>query len=296
MPPTATLTLDARQRAMLAEMGIRLWQPGAEAPVADDAPPPRRGIAEARPARVPAPSSVVPAVPAAPTPASVADRASAASARPTTASPVPAPAAATPPPVAPVGHAASNPGSSAPSDATDPSTLDWPALQTWLAQDAWPAGQARVLSGQGDTQATWLFINDAASSPPPRGAAPAAPPTEQLLDNMLRACGLSRQAGAFLAYAHPLPEQVADPEALLRAWLEQVVQALRPCVVVLMSRAATHSLLQTREAPGRLRGQALTACGVPVVVSYPPALLLGKAENKRRAWADLCRARAIVEG
>jgi uracil-DNA glycosylase family 4 len=169
--------------------------------------------------------------------------------------------------------------------------LDWTALQARLDAAGAAPDQPRVLSGHGDPRAQWLFICDAPGSaavtlPTPEQASPA----ELLLDQMLRACGLSRQSGAYLVYAH----HCDDDGSLTRLWLQRVLQTLQPKVVVLMSRPATHSLLQSSEAPGRLRGQDLTCLGVPVVVSYPPALLLGKVEQKARAWADLCRARKLA--
>ncbi|KAF1018690.1 MAG: hypothetical protein GAK30_03537 [Paracidovorax wautersii] len=263
---------------MLAEMGIRVWQglePAAQAasPVerpARPAPPERAGLALGPGPSTPPLHQAAPARPAAaPAPTPVAARA---------AEPVRAPSPARPPADLPVD--------------TDLATLDWPALQARLAQAALPEGQARVLSGHGDPRATWLFVQDAPGTSAvqaPADSAQAAP-AERLLDNMLRACSLSRQAGAFLAYVH----HGGGDGQLARLWLERVIATLQPKVVVLMSRPATQSLLQTSEAPGRLRGQPLAVRDVPVVVSYPAALLLGKPDNKARAWADLCRARALA--
>ncbi len=65
-----SLHLDPRQRAMLQEMGVRLWWPGTAAPVAEEplpvrAAPPATPLPAAPPASRPAPSAGRPA-PAAP--------------------------------------------------------------------------------------------------------------------------------------------------------------------------------------------------------------------------------------
>lgn len=258
---------------MLAEMGIRVWQ-GLE-PVAEQAASP-----QPRPTRPSPPERTGLALGTGPSAPPHAPQGA-------PARPVAAPAAK---PV--TARAAEAVRTASPADQpinTDLATLDWPALQERLAQAALPEGQARVLSGHGDPRATWLFVQDAPGNVPVQAPAAQAAPVEQLLDNMLRACGLSRQAGAFLAYVHH-----GDDGQLARLWIERVIATLQPKVVVLMSRPATQSLLQTAEAPGRLRGQTLSVLDVPVVVSYPPALLLGKPDNKARAWADLCRARALA--
>ena len=54
-PLTQGLQLDERQRAMLAEMGVRLWWPEPEVPVEVKAEAPARS-AVATPARAPAPA------------------------------------------------------------------------------------------------------------------------------------------------------------------------------------------------------------------------------------------------
>lgn len=45
---------------------------------------------------------------------------------------------------------------------------------------------------------------------------------------------------------------------------------------------------------GKLRGEALTLAGAPVVVTYDARFLLRNAASKPGAWADLCRARALA--
>lgn len=92
------------------------------------------------------------------------------------------------------------------------------------------------------------------------------------------------------ANRNPTREDIAQCEPVLR----RQVQLLRPRVIVLMGRFAVPSLLATTEPLGKLRGRAYAYEGVPVVVTYHPAYLLRNPAEKARAWADLCLAQALL--
>jgi DNA polymerase len=89
---------------------------------------------------------------------------------------------------------------------------------------------------------------------------------------------------------NPEPDEVALCEPFLR----RQVELLQPKVILAMGRFAVQSLLQTAEPIGRLRGRAHAYNGVPVVVTYHPAYLLRNLPDKAKAWADLCLAQALL--
>ena len=89
---------------------------------------------------------------------------------------------------------------------------------------------------------------------------------------------------------NPQPEEVAQCEPFLR----RQVQLLQPKIIVALGRFAVQSLLGTTEPIGRLRGTAHQYLGVPVVVTYHPAYLLRNLPDKAKAWADLCLAQQLV--
>jgi uracil-DNA glycosylase family 4 len=91
---------------------------------------------------------------------------------------------------------------------------------------------------------------------------------------------------------NPEPEEVAQCEPFLR----RQVELLQPRIILAMGRFAVQSLLQTQEPIGKLRGRAHQYNGVPVVVTYHPAYLLRNLPDKAKAWADLCLAQELVEG
>ena len=264
--------LDARQRAMLAEMGVRVWAPR---PAAARAAP----VAAAEtPTQAPAASVVQPPV----------------------AAPVRAPAAAAveaPVPPTPVAAPPRPPAGS----------LDWPALREAVAGcQACGLCKSRrnTVFGVGDMQADWMIVGEAPGENEDRQGEPFVGAAGQLLDNMLRAVGRSREGegaqGTYIANVlkcrppanrNPLPEEVAKCEP----YLVRQVELVKPRVIVAMGRFAVQSLLKTTEPIGRLRGRVHRYEGVPVIVTYHPAYLLRTPGDKGKAWADLCLAMETVE-
>jgi DNA polymerase len=130
----------------------------------------------------------------------------------------------------------------------------------------------------------------------------------QLLDNMLRAIGLSRHAGdtpdparqVFIANTlkcrpprnrNPLPDELARCEGFLIRQIELV----RPKIILAMGSFAVQSLLRSSAPVGQLRGRVHSYQGVPLIVTYHPAYLLRQLSEKARAWDDLCLALDTVE-
>lgn len=276
--------LDARQRAMLAEMGVRVWAPKLAAPVVS--PEPERPVA--RPAATPLAAQA----PAAPVPA--------AARPPVTASTRPAtPAHATAPaPVAPAALAPLPAGIE---------LMDWPALREAVASCqacGLCEGRKHTVFGTGSTQADWLIVGEAPGENEDLQGEPFVGAAGQLLDNMLRAVGLSRTGegaqGAYItnvlkcrppANRNPRPAEVAQ----CAPYLARQVALVQPKVIIAMGRFSVQSLLQSNEPIGKLRGQVHRYQGVPVIVTYHPAYLLRTPSDKGKAWADLCLAMETVQ-
>lgn len=267
--------LDARQRAMLAEMGVRVWAPR---------PAPPQAAAEPVAAQAAAPTA--PPLPrAAPAPA--------APVRPAPAAPVAPPPTERAVTLRPQPSAVDN--------------MDWPALREAVAAcEACGLCKSRknTVFGVGDTQADWMIVGEAPGEHEDRQGEPFVGAAGQLLDNMLRAVGRSRTAegaqGAFIANVlkcrppanrNPQPDEVAQCEP----YLVRQVKLVQPKVIVAMGRFAVQSLLKTTEPIGRLRGKVHRYEGVPVIVTYHPAYLLRTPGDKGKAWADLCLAMDTLE-
>ena len=249
-----SLSLDARQRAMLQEMGVTVWAP----PPARPLPPP-----VAAPAQADAEAAIASA--AAPTPVL--------HAQPTPSAPrQPAHAAA---PAAP---------------ASEPRTAGAAPTGLLLRAPVALYPQADPQAVPPELGAGWLVVLE---SPTP--AEPLAGDSGRLLDNMLRAMRLHRHPRTFVAtlnrHAPGLTAEGLEPAA----GLQQALQTLRPSLVLVLGLGAARVVLGSREPLGRLRATAHhLPDGTPAVVSYDPAYLLRAPDAKAAAWADLCRALALV--
>ncbi|HEY1131556.1 MAG TPA: uracil-DNA glycosylase [Roseateles sp.] len=89
----------------------------------------------------------------------------------------------------------------------------------------------------------------------------------------------------------PLPPELEACEAVLAAQVEQ----LRPRLVLALGLQAARRLTGLAEPLGRLRGRVHRWRDLPVVVSYHPAYLLRSPADKAGAWDDLCLARRTMQ-
>jgi uracil-DNA glycosylase len=160
-------------------------------------------------------------------------------------------------------------------------------------------GRTRTVFGVGDTQPEWLIVGEAPGENEDLQGEPFVGPAGKLLDNMLKAIGLDRGKKVYIANVlkcrppgnrNPEPEEVAQCEPFLR----RQVELLRPRIILAMGRFAAQSLLASTEPIGKLRGRAHEYLGVPVVVTYHPAYLLRNLPDKAKAWADLCFAQELM--
>ncbi|MFY8103534.1 MAG: uracil-DNA glycosylase [Ramlibacter sp.] len=268
-----TLQLDARQRAMLAEMGVRLFDAAPVAPAAQ-----AQGQDEAA-----AQESVSPAAPTAP----------AAAPRP---APRPAAAPAVSAPLVRPEHVL------APL-AGPVAGMQWDALADAVAScQACGLCKSRrnTVFGVGDRQADWLIVGEAPGEMEDLQGEPFVGPAGKLLDNMLRSIGLGRHENVYIANVlkcrppgnrNPEPAEVAQCEPYLR----RQVALLQPKIILAMGRFAVQSILGSTEPIGKLRGRVHQYEGVPVIVTYHPAYLLRNLPDKAKAWADLCLALDLVD-
>jgi len=232
--------LDDRQRAMLAEMGVRVWLPKSSVSKVAASPPP--------PKLVP-----MPVVDISELPAGIAN-------------------------------------------------MDWLALQSAVSTCTGCGlcqGRQQAILGEGLQTADWMVVGDAPGEEEDKEGISFAGPAGQLLDNMLKALGLTRQH-VYLTHAlkcrTPSGRNASQVEVShCAAYLSRQVALVQPKVILAMGRTAAMALLQSTEPLGKLRSEVQSFNGVPVVVTYPPAYLLRNQADKAKAWADLCLAASLLK-
>jgi len=258
--------MSLSREQMLVEMGISpIWKLREAAQVVE-------------PAELPAeePAVAVPAVETRPAPLPV-EKA--------------APQQPAPPPIATV---------VAPNAAVD--TMNWPELTRAVAEcRACPLCQQRkqAVLGVGDLNPDWLFIGEGPGADEDVQGEPFVGQAGKLLDNMLAALNIARGNKVYIGNAVKCrPPGNRTPEAAemaaCRPYLERQIALLKPKIIVLLGKAAVHSLLHDDKALGALRGKRFEYAGIPVVVTYHPAYLLRNLPEKAKAWEDLLFARRLL--
>ncbi|MEJ8857783.1 uracil-DNA glycosylase [Variovorax robiniae] len=253
----SALALDARQRAMLEEMGVKVWWPAE--PAAESTAEPGARVA------APAPGLAQPAL--------AGGRPEAPRAAPAEVAPRPSPAA---------------PTAVAPAPA--------PASRASAGEEVTQIEPPQRLYGGPAAQGGWLIVVDMPPQPDGRHGEPFAGEAGRLLDNMLRALQLDTGAvPVHLMRTHRGATASASPSQPFAQSFDGHLAAVAPRMVLAMGPLAAQCLLRRNEPIGKLRGQAdglPGASGVQVVATYHPAYLLRNRGDKAKAWADLCLAAA----
>lgn len=306
---------NSRQRAMLLEMGIRLWPPSAAEEPGDTegALTTARVTNSATEAKTTTSTGISTGTAA---PAATAIIATTRTSAPTTTVDAAMAASSTDTGragaqvvqrrISPIDDlpqraaSARNPG--------DAPSLDWPELEATVAACTACAlcqGRRQTVFGTGHRQAHWMIVGEAPGEAEDRVGEPFVGKSGQLLDNMLRAVGLARtddipERQVYIANTikcrppgnrNPTPDELASCEPFLM----RQVQLVQPRIIVAMGRFAVDCLLHSNEPIGRLRGRLHQYQGVPLVVTYHPAYLLRNPQDKARAWDDLCLAADTVQ-
>ncbi len=160
--------------------------------------------------------------------------------------------------------------------------------------------RTRAVLGVGDRHAQWLVVGEAPGAEEDRQGEPFVGRAGQLLDAMLQAIGLARGHNVYIAnILKSRPPGNRDPAAEEVAaclpYLERQIELIRPRLILAVGRIAMQNLLATQGSLAGMRGKVHEFGGLktPLIVTYHPAYLLRKPEDKRKAWEDLKFARSV---
>jgi uracil-DNA glycosylase len=297
--------LDERQKAMLQELGVMLWQrqpvQTTNAPVSKTSKHGSPVVAKA-PERPAAPDSII-----SPN-ATRSGMADSTASRPTV-----APSTPTQRVVAPVNG-----------NLADLSGLDWLTLKerasncqdcrlcTQREQIVW----GQFMDDDGANQQALPTLLMVLADPPDDLDEQAGLPfaggnsgTGRLVRNMLNATGLvpagnqpaTVSGRVFVTTLTQCKVPVdgklhIDDVAACSRYLKRKIDILKPRLILTLGRSAAMALQEASLAPGtgaalgQLRGAIHDFAGVPWVASFAPAYLLRNPMEKSKAWADLCLA------
>lgn len=164
-------------------------------------------------------------------------------------------------------------------------------------------GRKQAVPGSGDRQATWLMVGEAPGAEEDAAGQPFVGKAGKLLDAILAALDLNRQAGVYIANAVKCrpPENRTPERAEIDAcnhFLNQQIEQIQPEVIVALGKPAAYAVLGQEASIQSLRGsihvRAQGGRQIPVIVSYHPAYLLRQPEEKWKSWQDLLLAQSAL--
>jgi len=153
----------------------------------------------------------------------------------------------------------------------------------------------------GDKNADWFFIGEGPGEQEDLQGKPFVGPAGKLLDEMLKALGLSRFKQVYIANVvkcRPPQNRVPKPDEIQSClpYLLEQIRLVEPKIIVVLGKTAATALLERDEALAKLRGNIHAFAGIPLIVTYHPAYLLRNPADKKKSWQDLQLAWQVING
>ncbi|MDR0455415.1 MAG: uracil-DNA glycosylase [Treponema sp.] len=166
-------------------------------------------------------------------------------------------------------------------------------------------GRKNAVPGEGVSNPLVMVIGEGPGADEDSSGRPFVGRAGQLLDRMLASINLSRESNCFIANVIKCrPPANRDPQpdetAACASFLERQIRILKPRFILCAGRIAAHTLLNTAEPIGKLRGNCIDFQAgdtvIPFLATYHPSALLRNEDLKRPAWEDLKLLRSAIEG
>jgi uracil-DNA glycosylase len=152
-------------------------------------------------------------------------------------------------------------------------------------------GRKQIVFGVGDPNADLMFIGEAPGADEDLQGEPFVGRSGQLLTNMIKAMGLSREEVyiANIIKCRPPGNRQPEPDECetCSPFLLRQIEAIKPKVLVALGAVAAKTLLAVNEPMSQLRGRWFDFHGHKLAVTYHPAFLLRDPRQKKETWKDL---------
>jgi DNA polymerase len=164
-----------------------------------------------------------------------------------------------------------------------------------------PLGSLRTnaVPGEGSPNARIMFVGEGPGADEDAQGRPFVGRAGQLLDKVIKACGLKRSdvfIGNILK-CRPPENRDPRPDEIISClpYLQRQIELINPEIIVALGAHAARTLLNTNKPIGQLRGQfheyyaGLGRAPVKLMATYHTAYLLRNysEENRRRVWEDM---------
>ena len=164
-------------------------------------------------------------------------------------------------------------------------------------------GRKQIVFGVGNPKTELMFIGEAPGADEDQQGEPFVGRAGQLLNNMIKAMGISRERVYIANIIKCRPPNNRTPERdeceTCSPFLMRQIVAMKPKVIVALGAVAAKTLLAVSDSMANLRGRwyDFRPSGVrsndpewvsaKLAVTYHPAFLLRDPRQKKEAWKDL---------
>jgi DNA polymerase len=152
-------------------------------------------------------------------------------------------------------------------------------------------GRKQIVFGVGNPRADLMFIGEAPGADEDIKGEPFVGRAGQLLNNMIKAMGLSREEIYIANIIKCRPPGNRTPERdeceTCSPFLMRQIEVIKPKAIVALGAVAAKTLLALNASMMELRGKWYDFRGTKLAVTYHPAFLLRDPRQKKEAWKDL---------
>jgi len=160
--------------------------------------------------------------------------------------------------------------------------------------------RSQVVFGAGNPHADLMLITDAPGFYEDQTGEPFAGHAGELLNRMLQAIALDRNAVYLTTLLKcrlpdnrkPLTEEINQ----CAGFLAQQIALIQPKVILVLGETAAQQFLNTQTPLHQLREKThfYSTTTTPLITTYHPAHLLLNPHDKRSAWEDLQKCRSLL--
>ena len=152
-------------------------------------------------------------------------------------------------------------------------------------------GRKQIVFGVGNPCAELMFIGEAPGADEDERGEPFVGRAGQLLTNMIKAMGLSREEVYIANIIKCRPPNNRTPERdeceTCSPFLMRQIEAISPKAIVALGAVAAKTLLAINAPMSEFRGRWYDFRGTKLAVTYHPAFLLRDPRQKKETWKDL---------
>ncbi|MFQ3591108.1 MAG: uracil-DNA glycosylase [Chloracidobacterium sp.] len=158
-----------------------------------------------------------------------------------------------------------------------------------------------IVFGEGSPQARLVFVGEGPGADEDATGRPFVGRAGQLLDKIIAAMGLRREAVYICNVVKCRPPENRTPErdevAACVGFLHRQLAVIGPDVIVALGASAASALLGDPKLSSisKIRGQFHDYRGIPLMPTFHPAYLLRSPDKKREVWDDMKQVMAKLK-